>query len=222
MELRPGIVTPGIAQEHFVLSMLGIPEDLSGMTVLDIGCWDGFFSFECERRGAARVVSSDVWDLAGRRGFDLAREELGSKAEPVECSVYDLPEKLDGERFDLVLFLGVLYHMKHPLLALERVAETVKPGGLAIVDTAVDYQPMSEPPRMRFYPGDELNGDFTNWWTPNLSCVIDMLGVSGFAKIISYVQLHGGDRSVFHATKATDEDCAARIQHDYEAGRKFQ
>ena len=146
MELRPGITTPGIAQEHFVLNMLGIPEDLSGMTVLDIGCWDGFFSFECERRGAARVVSADLWDNAGREGFDLAREELGSKVEPLECSVYDLPGKLGGERFDLVLFLGVLYHMRHPLLALEQLAATVKPGGLAIVDTVVDYQPMSAPP----------------------------------------------------------------------------
>ena len=75
---------------------------------------------------------------------------------------------------------------------------------------------------MRFYPGDELNRDLTNWWAPNLSCVINMLGVSGFAKILSYVQLHGADRSVFHATKATDDECDQRARQEREASRKFQ
>ena len=89
--------------------------------MLDIGCWDGLFSFECERRGAERVVAADLWENAGRDAFDFAREELGSKVEPLECDVYDLPGKLGGERFDLVLFLGVLYHLRHPLLGLEKV-----------------------------------------------------------------------------------------------------
>src|SRR5580704_15785161 len=100
IELRPGITTPGHSNESFTLSLLGLPEDLTGKTILDIGCWDGFYSFECERRGAKRVVSTDVWESTGRTGFDLAREELNSSVEPVEANIYDLPEALKGERFD--------------------------------------------------------------------------------------------------------------------------
>ena len=122
IELRPGIVTPGLAGGAHSLPYYGIPEDLSGKSVLDIGCWDGFFSFECEKRGAERVVAADNWENAGRDAFDFARTELGSKVEPLECDIYDLPDKLGGERFDVVLFLGVLYHLRHPLLALEKVA----------------------------------------------------------------------------------------------------
>ena len=206
VELRPGIVTPGRAAERNVLPYLGLPDDLSGLSVLDIGCWDGFFSFECERRGAKRVVASDVWEMLGRDAFDFARAELGSAVEPLECSVYDLPENLGGERFDLVLFLGVLYHLKHPLLALEKVAEVTAPGGVAIIETAVDAESLMDRPLMAFYPGDELNRDPTNWWAPNVPALASMLGVSGFRDVTCRVQLYGGNRSVFHAVKVTDAE----------------
>ena len=214
MELRPGIITPGIAQEHFVLSMLGIPEDLSGMTVLDVGCWDGFFSFECERRGAKRVVATDIWETLGRDAFDFARAELGSAVEPLECSVYDLPDVLD-QRFDLVLFLGVLYHLRHPLLAIEKVAEVTAPGGLVILESAVDAESLMDRPLMAFYPGDELNHDPTNWWTPNVPALASMLGVSGFTDVVSRVQLYGGNRSVFHAVKVSDAELEKRARRDH-------
>lgn len=206
LELRPGIITPGVAAERFVLPLLGIPEDLTGKTVLDIGCWDGFFSFECERRGG-KVVASDVWKTSGRGAFDFAREELGSEVEPWEMSVYSLPKRMRAqsrEQFDLVLFLGVLYHLKHPLLALEQVAACTKPGGLAIIDTVVDTETLfDERPVMAFYPGDELNHDPTNWWVPNISALGLMLQVAGFTETISRVQVHGGNRTIFHAVKGT-------------------
>ena len=214
IELRPGIITPGRAAERNVLPFLGIPDDLSGKTVLDIGCWDGFFSFECERRGAKRVVATDVWETLGRDAFDFARAELGSAVEPVQASVYDLPDVL-AERFDLVLFLGVLYHLKHPLLALEKVAEVTAPGGLAIVETAVDAESLMDRPLMAFYPGDELNGDPTNWWTPNVPALASMLGVSGFGDVISRVQLYGGNRSVFHAVKMSDAEREKQKRQEY-------
>ena len=215
IELRPGVVTPGRAAERNVLPFLGIPADLSGKTVLDIGCWDGFFSFECERRGAKRVVATDIWETMGRAAFDFARAELGSAVEPVQASVYDLPDLLGRERFDLVLFLGVLYHLKHPLLALEKVAEVTAPGGLAIVETAVDAESLMDRPLMAFYPGDELNGDPTNWWTPNVPALASMLGVSGFGDVVSRVQLYGGNRSVFHAVKVSDAELEKRARRDY-------
>lgn len=215
IELRPGIITPGVSGEHFTLPHLLLPEDLSGKSVLDIGCWDGFYSFECERRGAARVVAADVWETAGRGAFDLAREELGSKVEPVEASVYDLPEALGGERFDLVLFLGVLYHLRHPLLGLEKVAACTRPGGLTVIDTLVDCEALFGRPLMSFYPGTEVNGDPTTWWAPNLPCMSTMLSTCGYSKVVSTVQVFGGNRTVFHAAKGTDEECAELAAQDY-------
>ena len=216
IELRPGIVTPGRAAERNVLPYLGIPDDLSGVSVLDIGCWDGFFSFECERRGAKRVVAADIWETFGRDAFDFARAELGSSVEPAQASVYDLPDLLD-QRFDLVLFLGVLYHLKHPLLAIEKISEITTPGGLAIVETAVDVASLMDRPLMAFYPGDELNGDPTNWWTPNVPALASMLDVCGFRDMVSRVQLYGGNRSVFHAVKVSDADLEKRARRDYAA-----
>ena len=198
-----------------MLPFLGIPDDLSGKTVLDIGCWDGFFSFECERRGAKRVVASDVWETMGRGAFDFARTELGSDVEPVQASVYDLPGALNGERFDLVLFLGVLYHLKHPLLGIEKVAEVTAPGGLAVIETAVDADALMDRPLMAFYPGDELNHDPTNWWAPNVPAVASMLGVSGFGDVMCRVQLYGGNRSVFHAVRMTDAERDRLARREY-------
>lgn len=214
IELRPGIVTPGRAAERNVLPFLGIPDDLSGVSVLDTGCWDGFFSFECERRGATRVVASDVWETFGRGAFDFARAELNSAVEPLQASVYDLPTVVE-QRFDLVLFAGVLYHLRHPLLALEAVAEVTAPGGLVIIETAVDAESLMDRPLMAFYPGDELNGDPTNWWTPNVPCLASMLEVCGFERVVSRVQLYGGNRTVFHAVKVSDAEVERRARKDY-------
>jgi tRNA (mo5U34)-methyltransferase len=215
IELRPGIVTPGRAAERNVLPYLGLPDDLSGVSVLDIGCWDGFFSFECERRGAKRVVASDVWESLGRDAFDFAREELDSAVEPVQASVYDLPGALAGQRFGLVLFLGVLYHLRHPLLAIEKIAEITAPGGHVIVETAVDADTLMDRPLMAFYPGDELNGDPTNWWTPNVPALAGMLGTSGFTDVACRVQLYGGNRSVFQAVKVSDAEREKQARQDY-------
>ena len=98
---------------------LDLPASLEGLTVLDIGAWDGFFSFECERRGASRVVAADYYSWHGpgwgtKAGFQLAREALGSRVEDVDIDVMDLSPERVGT-FDVVLFLGVLYHLRHPL-----------------------------------------------------------------------------------------------------------
>src|SRR5271157_3284456 len=107
------------------LGYLDFPADLSGKTVLDIGAFDGFFSFEAERRGSARVVAADYfcWTLPGmgdKQGFNIAHAALNSKVEAVLIPVEEMsPEKLG--MFDLVLFLGVLYHSQYPLRYLRIV-----------------------------------------------------------------------------------------------------
>jgi tRNA (mo5U34)-methyltransferase len=226
MELRPGITTPGHANVQAMLPYYGIPEDLTGQSVLDIGCWDGFYSFECERRGAERVVSSDLWEPAGRGAFDLAREELGSYVVPLESDVYDLNPRYDPDKtprfigqFDLVLFLGVLYHLKHPMLALEKVAACTKPGGLTIIDTVVMNRPE---PSMMFISGSELGDDPTNWWVPSQLAMILMLREAGYATVTNTVPLYCGNRGVFHAVKASDEDVSAQAERRLRERRKYQ
>jgi tRNA (mo5U34)-methyltransferase len=154
--------------------------------VLDVGAWDGFFSFEAERRGAQRVVAADsfAWDGSNwstKAGFELARSALGSRVEDVEVDVLDLAPERVGGRFDLVLFLGVLYHMKHPLLALEKVASVT--AGQLVVETAVDCT-WTRRPAAAFYPGHGLgNPDPTNWWGPNPEAVVGMLHTAGFSRV---------------------------------------
>jgi tRNA (mo5U34)-methyltransferase len=149
--------------------------------VLDIGAWDGFFSFEAERRGASRVLAADHYSWSGqswgtKAGFELARSALGSRVEDVDIDVMDLSPTRVGT-FDVVLFLGVLYHLRHPLLALERVASVTR--GMLIVETVVDMLGIDRPV-VAFYPERELNNDPTNWWGPNVPAVHGMLRTVGF------------------------------------------
>lgn len=112
------------------LALFPIPADLHGKRVLDIGAWDGWFSFEMEKRGA-EVVAIDTWR---NPKFLEIRERLSSRVEYNNLDVYELDPRKIGT-FDIVLFLGVLYHLKHPLLGLEKVCSVTRE--LAIVDTHV-------------------------------------------------------------------------------------
>jgi tRNA (mo5U34)-methyltransferase len=173
-----------------------IPPDLSGKSVLDIGCNGGFYSIEMKRRGAARVVAidSDERYLAQAR---FAAEVCGADIELHQLDVYDVGHL--GERFDVVLFMGVLYHLRHPLLALDLLHEHVVGdtlvfqsllrGSPEVADVAGDY-PFSETsifaedefPRMYFIE-DKYAGDPTNWWFPNRACAEAMLRSAGFAVV---------------------------------------
>jgi tRNA (mo5U34)-methyltransferase len=187
IDLGQGVVTRGVDNTPERLPRIQLPADLSGKSVLDIGAWDGFFSFEAERRRASRVVACDYyawhgvgWGTGrGKDGFELARAALNSKVEDVSLDVLDLaPEKVGS--FDVVLFLGVLYHVPNPLLALERVASVSK--GLLILETVVDMVGIGRP-AAAFYPDKELNNDPTNWWGPNHAAVKGLLTAAGFARV---------------------------------------
>ena len=186
-----------------------LPADLTGKSVLDIGCNAGFYSVEMKRRGAARVlgIDSDERYLAQAR---LATEALGwserdGGVEFRNLSVYDVASL--GERFDLVIFMGVLYHLRHPLLALDLIREhvvredgaggmllfqTMQQGGNTVADVPEDH-PFHTPgtfdppayftdpgyPAMRFIE-HRFAGDWTNWWAPNAACSAAMLRSAGF------------------------------------------
>jgi tRNA (mo5U34)-methyltransferase len=184
IDLGNGIVTPGIDVSAARLAKLRFPADMTGKTALDIGAWDGFFSFEFERRGASRVVAVDSYSWSGpgwgtKDGFTLAREALGSSVEDRELEVLDLSPETVGV-FDVVLFAGVLYHLRHPLQALEHVASVT--GELLILATQVDLLRVRRP-AMAFYPGSDLQRDASNWWGPNPRALVAMLHDVGFEHV---------------------------------------
>ena len=181
IDLGHGVVTPGCDRSSEKLDQVQLPENIEGQAVLDIGAWDGFFSFEAERRGADRVVAVDSYCWGGegwgnQDGFNLARRVLNSQVEDFELEVLDLsPERIGT--FDVVLFLGVLYHMKRPQDALERVASVTR--DLLILETHVDHLNIRTP-AIALYPDDELDDDPTNWCGPNYPALEWMLRDVGF------------------------------------------
>jgi tRNA (mo5U34)-methyltransferase len=200
------------------LKFLQIPQDLTGKTVLDIGAWDGYYSFAAEQRGAARVVACDsfawaldrdaknrykadcrrrgvapegfdrvpsLWqfeELPGKRGFDLARTARQSRVEPLVADY--LTMSLEGVgRVDVVLYLGVLYHMENPLAALRRVRELTRE--LVIIETeAIAIDGFERTPMSEFFPQNgKLAGDPTNFWAPNAACLVGLCETAGFGRV---------------------------------------
>jgi tRNA (mo5U34)-methyltransferase len=206
IDLGHGVVT---APDHFLGDYPAfkfarfahvLPKDLGNRSVLDIGCNAGFYSVEMKRRGAGRVLGIDTDDryLAQAR---LVADTLGfPDIEFARLSVYDLG--MLGEKFDLVIFMGVLYHLRHPLLALDLIREHVA-GDLMLFQTMQQGSPeiatvpqdhpfhvpgTSEPPAYFDEPGyprlhfieNGFAGDWTNWWAPNAACSQAMLRAAGF------------------------------------------
>jgi len=247
IELADGLFTPGGKSPEVLqneLAGMQLP-NLRGKTVLDIGAWDGFFSFTAERLGAKRVVALDhyVWSfdnqayweyindckakgvkpqpyhtipsiwrpdtLPGKRGFDTAHRILGSKVDSVVGDIMTIDLDQLGT-FDVVLFLGVLYHMEDPVAAMRRVAQVAR--DLVVMETAASCVPGYEEASLwEFYPTTELGGDPTNWWAPNAKALRDVCEAAGFSEVntfedkASLAQLEPGNvhpyRLMAHARK---------------------
>jgi len=200
IDLGHGVITPGIDDTAEKLRRVRLPRSLAGKTLLDVGAYDGFFSFEAERRRAQRVVAADhfCWSqppgsMADGRGFDIAHWALGSGVEKRWVAVEDISPETVGV-FDYVLFLGVLYHAPDPLGYLAKVHSVCR--DTLILETHVDAMDQKRP-MMVFYPGDVLGGDPSNHWGPNRQCVVDMLHEVGFRSVkeVSFE----GTRMTFHA-----------------------
>jgi tRNA (mo5U34)-methyltransferase len=212
--ITPGHKTPAIQNNE--LEAMKIP-DLQGKTVLDIGAWDGFYSFEAEKRGASRVVALDhfIWSidipqmrlykekckkdkviplqaeqipeiwkpaqLPGKKGFDTARGLLKSKVEPVVGNFMEMDLDLLGT-FDIVFFMGVLYHLQNPLEGLKKLHQVTKE--LAIIETeAIVLEGLEHLAFCEFYESNELHDDNTNWWVPNEKALVGMCRAAGFRKV---------------------------------------
>lgn len=220
LDLGHGVVTPGYKSpemEALELASFQLP-DLRGKSVLDIGAWDGYYSFTAERLGADRVVALDkhvwamnweakrayradcnargipaqpyhlvpeVWDfegLPGKRGFDLAHEALQSGV----TAVVDDFMKMDLDTigtFDVVLYLGVLYHMENPLESLRRLRQVTKE--VAIIETAaITIGGLEHTSLCEFYPLDaKLAEDPSNFWAPNARALIGLCQTAGFSRV---------------------------------------
>jgi tRNA (mo5U34)-methyltransferase len=191
IELMPGVLSPGWSDPRTEkLPYFGLPEDLTGMRVLDIGCAEGFFSFEAERRGAREVIGIDSFPDSVRR-FNIVKAARQSNATAFLMNVYDLEPKRLGT-FDLVLFYGVFYHLKHPQFALERI-RSICSGNLLFQTHIYEEPAVKGIPWARFYPHGYMSGaknelwDPTVFWLFNSACCLAMLDHVGFTdlKILS-------------------------------------
>ena len=196
LELPDGTTTPGIFDMRPYVPHYGIPADLTGKRVLEIGTWDGFWAFELERRGA-EVVALDLddeskldWpprrrpteyaDVERGQGFKVAKELFDSKVERVVQSIYHAtPEELGT--FDLVVCGSVLIHLRDQFLAFERMAGLTKPGGMVI--TAEEYEKLLSrvPMPLKRWRGDRDAA--VVFWVPNIRCWKSMVWSAGYDRV---------------------------------------
>jgi tRNA (mo5U34)-methyltransferase len=187
-EVVPGVRTPGVHDIDLLWHEAGLPENLEGRTVLDVGTTNGGAAFLAEQRGASRVVAVDLFDPA-HFGFDALSAFLESDATYVRASVYELATVLGGEQFDIVLFWGVLYHLRHPLLALDQVRALAREE--VYIETALSDGTL--PPDARsealvsYFRKDEFAGDSSNWFVPTLRALNDWCESSGLSPVRSSV-----------------------------------
>jgi tRNA (mo5U34)-methyltransferase len=215
IDLGHGVRTKGLSEERRALTERQLP-DFSGRSVLDIGAWDGYYSFLAERNGASRVVAldhyawgvdmpardqywnecgeagtlpdhtrdtTDFWrpDLPGRRGFDFAHSTLGSSVEPVVADFATVDLDSLGT-FDVVLYLGVLYHMKEPLTCLERLRAVTR--AVAVIETvAIRIPGAGRHSLLGFHAGGDLNRDYGNWYVPNIEALEALVLAAGFTRV---------------------------------------
>jgi tRNA (mo5U34)-methyltransferase len=213
IDLGDGVMTKGQSVMAEMVTEAQLP-DFRGRSVLDIGAWDGYYSFLAEQRGAARVVALDhyAWgvdftarteywndcfargvlpdqsrdtrefwraDLPGRRGFDLAHRVLNSRVEPIVADFTTVDVSTLGT-FDIVLYLGVLYHMKEPLTCLERLRAVTRE--IAVIETEAAQVPGNAGRSLlELHAGGELNADFGNWYVPTVEALCSLVRASGFS-----------------------------------------
>jgi tRNA (mo5U34)-methyltransferase len=219
IDLGQGVVTNGLSQGPF-LGPAEMP-DLQGKSVLDIGAWDGYYSFQAERLGASRIVALDhyVWgvdmaarqvywaecaekgvlpdhnrdttdfwqpELPGRRSFEFAKEALNSRVEPMLADFATVDLATVGH-FDVVLYLGVLYHMKEPLQCLERLRSVTDE--VAVIETqAVHIDGLEDQSLMQFFAGGQFIGDYGNWFVPTMDGLRQLALAGGFSRVVPVVE----------------------------------
>jgi SAM-dependent methyltransferase len=202
IELAPGVVTPGHVDLRDLAARV-LPDDLSGRRALDVGTFDGFWAFEMERRGA-EVVAIDVdelnaaewpplnrvrlesrareWDIELGRGFRLAAEALGSGVSRVVCDVYELTAERIGGPVDMAFSGAILLHLRDPVRALERIHDTLAPGGTLLLVEPFSVAATLRAPRRPLAEFQPLAKEF-NWWYPNIATLRAWAVAAGFVEV---------------------------------------
>lgn len=200
IELADGVLTPGLVDLRPWVHLAGFPDDLSGKRCLDVGSYDGFWSFEMERRGASEVIAIDAdrapWPDVARihldaipvretlgDGFRAVAELTGSKVDRRAVPVSELTvDAIDGE-VDLVFVGAILLHLRDPVGGLERIRDVLRPGGQLIVmepvDAPLSQGPHAATPSARFRVGDSVH----SWWYPNDACLKGWVEGAGFTDV---------------------------------------
>jgi tRNA (mo5U34)-methyltransferase len=213
-EMFDGVFTPGGHDMAQLARALHLPEDLTGKRVLDIGPWNGCLSFECERRGAREVIAMGP-ESPVHTGFYRIRDAIGSTRVHYRLgTVYDLdPDKLG--KFDVVLFCGVLYHLRYPILGIDHLRRICT--GEVYVETHVSdceldlrggpwWRKLLRPfltrgfraaPLWKFYRNLELSNDPSNWFGPNTEAVLQAFQSAGFD--VEHLSYYHGQRATFRA-----------------------
>lgn len=202
-EIFPGVTTLGQCKcnPEIALNNIGVPKDLRGLKVLDIGAWDGPYTFEAERRGAD-VTALDIQD-PNRTGFNIASKIKKSKAKYIVSSVYDmLPDR--HRTYDMVFFFGVYYHLKKPLLALENIYNVLNAEGIMFFEGAIfDYSynvddALKEHKKLikqmtnisiSYFTSKSYSNEKSNWFVPNCLCLEEWLTATGFHDIKSSTEI---------------------------------
>ena len=176
--------TPGLFQrDPFNWEQLKLPHRLDGKSFLDIGAFDGLHSFEAEKRGAKKVLATDIWcGPTGKEGFDLAHKYLNSNIEDKLIDVYDISPQTVG-KFDIVLCSGLIYHLRDPYLAIKNAVSVAKE--LVVIESAITNSLPSGPGmrlgRARPSAPTEIR------WTPNIQCLEQMLNIAGCTDVKSHL-----------------------------------
>jgi SAM-dependent methyltransferase len=202
VELGQGIVTPGRVDMRPVAKRI-LPEDLTGKRALDVGTFDGFWAFELERRGADVVAidvdkieaaewpplsrerlqrDSDAFGVELGRGFEIASRTLGSSVRKVICNVYDVSSEAVGGPVDFAFSGTIMLHLRDPVKALERIRDSLAPGGELRIIEPFSWRTTLSSPRRPAADFRAADSDF-NWWVPNLAALHAWLRAAGFTDV---------------------------------------
>ena len=194
-----GVSSPGYHDMDLLISSAEVPNDLTGFSVLDVGTTNGAAAFECEKRGAKEVVAVDICQ-PNVFGFDVIAKHLQSDVQFLQSSIYQLPLKLQGRKFDYVIFWGVLYHLRHPLLGLDALSQVSN--DRLTIETVISSDPNTS---ATFFRGTELGNDGSNWWAPSEHCLQQMLSSSGFSpQIIKRWDAGISERAIVNCFKSNE------------------
>ena len=200
-EIARGIWTPGRMRtdpKKTLNDRFSLPEDLTGKRALDIGALDGPYTFEMERRGA-EVTALDI-QKPDRTGFNTARKVLNSRARYIEGNVYEIDTLLNGEKFDIITFFGVWYHLKNPILSFERITDVLADNGKLFFEGEIlktyaqlpDGAPVDQsiartlaecPVPLTLYYSGKYKEDSYSWFVPNIACLNEWLKTAGLKMV---------------------------------------